>query len=52
MDVSAAEFSALFRSVSTWGRWGDGDERGALHHLGPGRVADAAQLVRTASASP
>lgn len=46
MDVSAAEFSALFRSLSTWGRWGDGDERGALHHLGPGRVADAAQLVR------
>jgi kynurenine formamidase len=44
--VSAEEFSALFRAVSTWGRWGDGDQRGALNHLTPERVAAAARLVR------
>jgi kynurenine formamidase len=44
--VSAAEFAALFESVSTWGRWGPRDERGALHHLSAERVAAAALLVR------
>lgn len=44
--VSAEEFAALFREVSTWGRWGDDDERGALNHLTSERVAAAAQLVR------
>jgi kynurenine formamidase len=46
MDVSAEEFSALFKSVATWGRWGERDERGALHYLTPERVAAAAGLVR------
>ena len=32
--------------MSTWGRWGDDDERGALNHLTPERVAAAAGLVR------
>jgi kynurenine formamidase len=45
VDVSAEEFEALFRTLSSWGRWGDADERGALHHLGPERVAAAARLV-------
>jgi kynurenine formamidase len=44
--VSAEEFAALFRELSTWGRWGDGDQRGALNLLTPERVAAAARLVR------
>ena len=44
--VSADEFGELFRAVSTWGRWGDGDQRGALHYLTPERIAAAAGLVR------
>jgi kynurenine formamidase len=45
-DVTADEFSALFEAVSNWGRWGEDDERGALHHLTAERVAGAAGLVR------
>jgi kynurenine formamidase len=45
--VSAAEFKALFREVSNWGRWGDDDERGTLNELSTDRVAAAAGLVRT-----
>jgi kynurenine formamidase len=44
--VSAEEFRALFRAVSSWGRWGEQDERGALNELTPERVAAAAGLVR------
>jgi kynurenine formamidase len=46
-DVTAAEFAALFQAVSTWGRWGVEDERGALNRLTPDRVAAGAQLVRS-----
>jgi kynurenine formamidase len=46
-DVSAEEFAALFRSVQSWGRWGDDDELGALNLITPARVAAAARLVRT-----
>ena len=45
--VTAEEFSELFRTVSAWGRWGEGDQRGALHYLTPERVTAAAGLVRT-----
>jgi kynurenine formamidase len=45
-QVSASEFEALFRAVSTWGRWGEQDQRGALNELTPERVAAAARLVR------
>jgi kynurenine formamidase len=45
-EVTAAEFDELFRSVSSWGRWGERDERGALNHLGPERVVAASGLVR------
>jgi kynurenine formamidase len=48
--VSAAEFRAIFDAVSTWGRWGEGDERGALHHLSADRIAAAAGLVRSGDA--
>jgi kynurenine formamidase len=44
--VSGHEFSELFRAVSAWGRWGEDDQRGALHYLTPERVAAAAGLVR------
>ena len=46
-SVSGAEFGAIFDAVSNWGRWGDGDERGALNHLSPERIAAAARLVRS-----
>ena len=44
--VGAEEFKELFRRLTVWGRWGDGDERGALHYLTPERVAAAALAVR------
>lgn len=47
VDVSADDFEALFQELRSWGRWGDADERGALNHLRPGRVAEAARLVRS-----
>ena len=52
LDVSAGEFRALFDAVSTWGRWGDRDQRGALHHLDPAHVVAATRLVREAPPSP
>jgi kynurenine formamidase len=47
VDVTAAEFEALFATVRSWGRWGADDERGALNLLTPERVAAAAALVRS-----
>ena len=47
IEMSASEFRDLFARVSNWGRWGPGDERGALNHLTPERVAAAAGLVRS-----
>jgi kynurenine formamidase len=46
-DLSAAEFRELFQAVSTWGRWGADDERGALNYLTADRVLAAARLVRS-----
>jgi kynurenine formamidase len=43
--VSGEEFKELFRALKVWGRWGQHDERGALHHLTPERVAAAARAV-------
>jgi kynurenine formamidase len=45
-EVTSGEFDELFRTVSTWGRWGEDDERGALNHITPERVVAAAELVR------
>ena len=45
-ELSAAEFRRLFEAVSTWGRWGAEDERGALNYLTPARVLAATRLVR------
>ena len=44
--VSAEQFAALFQTLSTWGRWGEDDELGALNDTTPERVAAAARLVR------
>jgi kynurenine formamidase len=46
VEVTNAEFVELFHSVSSWGRWGERDERGALNHLRPERVVAASRLVR------
>jgi kynurenine formamidase len=46
VDVSVDEFRALFDELCTWGRWGPGDERGALNLLTAERVAAAVGLVR------
>jgi kynurenine formamidase len=46
-EMSAAGFRELFDAVSTWGRWGEDDERGALNRLTDGEVAAAARLVRS-----
>ncbi|MGE0027440.1 MAG: cyclase family protein [Thermoleophilia bacterium] len=46
-EVDLHEFEALFREVSTWGRWGALGPRGALNHITPDRVAAAAGLVRS-----
>ena len=47
LDVTAAEFAALFESVSSWGRWGPEDELGALNQITPQHVVAAARLVRS-----
>ena len=45
-EVSRRQFGALFEDLSSWGKWGPDDERGALHLLTPARVAAAVRLVR------
>ena len=47
VDMTEAEFRELFEAVSSWGRWDDDGERGALNHLTPERSAAAARLVRS-----
>jgi kynurenine formamidase len=47
VDVSAAEFRALFQAVSNWGRWGEDDELGTLNELSADRIVAAAGLVRS-----
>src|SRR5262245_7801842 len=44
--MTADEFGALFLALRSWGRWGEGDERGALNELLPDRVVAPAGLVR------
>jgi kynurenine formamidase len=50
VDVSAAEFKALFRAVSNWGRWGEDDELGTLNELSADRIVAAARLVGSGDA--
>src|SRR5262249_24702594 len=37
-------------ALSNWGRWGAGDQRGALNFINPRRVAAAGALIRTGEA--
>src|SRR5262245_48940733 len=46
MPVTPEWMSRTFEQVKNWGRWGPGDERGALNYLTPERRAAAARLVR------
>jgi kynurenine formamidase len=50
VEVSAAEFKALFRAVSNWGRWGEDDELGTLNELSADRIVAAARLVGSGNA--
>ena len=45
-DPSAADLARLFEQVKNWGRWGTGDERGALNFVTDAKRAAAAALVR------
>ena len=42
-----AEFDAMFRELSNWGRWGADDERGTLNLITPAKTREAASLVRS-----
>jgi kynurenine formamidase len=44
--LTGEEFLQLFEKVRNWGRWGDDDEMGALHHLGEAEVVHACRLPR------
>ena len=44
--VSEAEFDRWMTELSNWGRWGKGDELGALNLITPAKRRAAAQLVR------
>jgi len=45
-EMRGEEFAELFDALSTWGRWGEGDERGALHYTSEATVVAGAALVR------
>jgi hypothetical protein len=45
-EMSGKEFAELFDALSTWGRWGEGDERGTLHYASEATVVAGAALVR------
>jgi kynurenine formamidase len=46
VEVSGKAFAELFDALSTWGRWGEEDERGTLHHGSEATVVAGAALVR------
>lgn len=46
-SVTKEQFERWMTELSNWGRWGDDDERGALHLITPEKVREAAALVRT-----
>ncbi|HEX7443476.1 MAG TPA: hypothetical protein VF320_06300, partial [Acidimicrobiales bacterium] len=41
------ELDTLFASLTSWARWGAGDQRGALNHLTDARRVAATRLVAT-----
>jgi hypothetical protein len=42
-----ADYAAMYRDRRNWGRWGDGDQVGAINLITPEKRAAAAGLVRT-----
>lgn len=46
VQLSAAEFRALYDRVKRMSRWGTADQRGALNNLAPMQVTAAAKQVR------
>ena len=47
---TTADLDRMYDALKNWGRWGDGDESGALNHLTDERRAAAAGVVRTGEA--
>jgi kynurenine formamidase len=47
---TTAELDRMYDELKNWGRWGAGDERGALNHLTDERRAAAAGVVRSGEA--
>ena len=45
-EMRGEEFAELFDALSTWRRWGEGDERGTLHYASEATVVAGAALVR------
>ena len=45
--MTEQEFRELFARVSNWGAFPEHPERGALNHLTPEKIVDAARLVRS-----
>ena len=41
-----ANFDQLAEKLRNWGRWGEADQRGALNHIGPETLKNAAAEVR------
>ena len=44
---SGTDYAAMYRDRRNWGRWGDGDQVGAINLITPEKRAAAAGLVRT-----
>jgi len=45
-EMDEEGFAALFDALSTWGRWGEGDECGSLNHADAAAVVEGARVVR------
>ena len=45
-SLTIAQFDALFKQVSNWGRWGKDDQFGTLNLITPQRKREAAALVQ------
>src|SRR5262249_55166166 len=45
-NLTEAELEKLFLEVSYWGKWGTGDQRGALNYITAAKMAEAGSLVR------
>ncbi len=44
--MQRADFDSLAGKLRNWGRWGEADQRGALNHIGPETLKNAAAEVR------